>query len=586
MSCIKRLSESTINLISAGEVVVNPASVVKELVENSIDAKAKKVEIWLENGGKTFIVVKDDGIGMSREDLHLSVERYTTSKLDQNDLYNIATLGFRGEALASILAVSKVSITTRHNKGHDAYKLIAGQELQSIPVVADFGTKIEVRDLFYTTPARLKFLKSDKAEASLCVGVIKNMAIAYPHIEFICYLDHREVFFAPCLNNLPRHEAFRSRAALIFGQDFLNSSIPINLKEGVLSLSGLISVPTYNRASSFEQIFFVNSRFVRDPILKSALKRAYSDLVPQNRHSVVILSLEIDPYFIDVNVHPAKTEVRFRSPKEISDLIVGGIKSVIGSSAHLLMESANLNVSFDWNHSPSYSEERNFENSFRETHKLFEPSPQIQVIPRFELNSGREGVNSFPLGLACFQFNGTFIVSRTEDSIVITDQHAAHERIVYESIKESFLNKSLETQPLLQPLKINIYSDINAFIENREILKKFGLHIDVQEKESFILVNSVPLLLAQSDVTKIIRDLEDDFALMQEMKSMQDKSEYICKTWACHHSIRANRALSIDEMNQILRMIESTSNAGQCNHGRPSYIKFKNSQIAKWFERI
>jgi DNA mismatch repair protein MutL len=585
MSFIKRLSESTINLISAGEVIVNPASVIKELVENSIDAKAEKIEIWLENGGKTFIVVKDDGIGMSREDLHLAVERYTTSKLDQNDLYNISTLGFRGEALASIVSVSRVNITTRQKKGHDSYKLLTGQELHSIPVVSDFGTKIEIRDLFYTTPARLKFLRSDKAEASLCIGMIKNMAIAYPYVEFICYSDHKEVFKAPCLKHLSVEEAFAARAELILGEDFINSSIPIKLKEGILSLSGLISVPTYNRASGFEQIFFVNSRFVKDPILKSALKRAYSDLVPYNRHPVAVLNLEIDPYFVDVNVHPAKTEVRFRSSKEISDLIVEGIKSVIGSSSHLWMENSNFGGAIDWPIAQFYPADKNY-TGLNETHKLFESTPQVQFYHASEPEELFAEENSFPLGFACFHFKGTFIISRTEDSIIITDQHAAHERIVYESIKESFLRKSLESQPLLTPLKVNIYSDINAFIENQEILKQFGLHITGQEKEGFIFVNAIPLLLVQSDITALIRDLEDDFVIMQEMQSMQDKAEYICKTWACHHSVRANRALSISEMNDILRMIESTSNAGQCNHGRPSYIKFKSSQIAKWFERI
>ncbi len=577
MSLIKRLSDSTINLISAGEVIVNPASVVKELVENSIDAGAKKIEIWLENGGKTFIAVKDDGIGMSREDLHLAVERYTTSKLDQNDLYNISTLGFRGEALASIVAVSRMTITTRCSNSHDAYKLTTNNEFQSVPVVFDLGTKVEVKDLFYTTPARLKFLRSDKAEGHLCVGMIKNIALAYPDLEFTCYIDHREVFKASFLDKMSSlEEAFVSRAELILGSDFVQSSIPVNVKEGILHLSGLISVPTYNRASGFEQIFFVNARFVKDPILKSALKRAYSDLIPYGRHPVSILKLEIDPYFVDVNVHPAKTEVRFRSPKEIGDFIVECIKSVITGNKHLFI--ANTNPDIRWS---SLSPHQGSSSLLQETHKLFESRPQARVYEQLESKEEK----SFPLGSACFQFNGTFIVSCTQDSIVITDQHAAHERIVYESVKESFLNKSISSQPLLEPVKVYIYSDINVFVENQLILKEFGLDITVPENENFILINTIPLLLVESDIAKLVKDLEDDFAAMQGLQSMQDKAEYICKTWACHNSIRANKSLNIEEMNQVLRMIESTNNAGQCNHGRPSYIKFSSFQISRWFER-
>ncbi len=583
MSSIHRLSDSTINLISAGEVILNPASVVKELVENSIDAGATKIEIWLENGGKTFIVVKDNGIGMSLQDLRLCAQRYTTSKLDQADLYNIATLGFRGEALASILAVSRLCITTRYHKGHDAYKLNAHLDFQIQSAVFDVGTKIEVRDLFYTTPARLKFLKSDKIEASTCLGVVKNIALAHPFISFACYLDHKEVFHASCSKDLSFRDCFRSRVSLILGQDFVNSSIEMSFKEGLTHISGLISIPTYTRASSFEQIFFVNSRFVKDPILKSCLKRAYSDVVPYGRHPVAVVMLEIDPYFVDVNVHPAKTEVRFRAPKDVSYLLVEGIKNLISSSANVSIERAYSDVTFDW---PSSETRYSIANNFNESESLFESSPpylqSLQQSPQ-ELEDG----NSFPLGSACFQFNGTFIVSRTANSVVIVDQHAAHERIVYESVKESFLHKSIESQPLLVPVKIQIASDLSYsyFQENQNILRQFGLHIEVDDEEKVVLVHAIPLVLLGTDIAFLIRDLEDDFLASKESQSLQDKIEYICKTWACHNSIRANRSLSVDEMNQILRMIESTSNAGQCNHGRPSYVKFTSNQIAKWFER-
>lgn len=581
MTVITKLPESIINLISAGEVIVNPASVIKELVENSIDAGAKKIEVWLENGGKTFIVVKDDGIGMSKEDLHLSVERYTTSKLDQSDLQNISTLGFRGEALASIASVSKLSITTRLQGAHDAYRLNISKEHDSIPVVFDFGTKVEVRDLFYTTPARLKFLKSDKAEAALCISILKKLSLAHPYVEFACYSDHREVFKAANLAHLPFEEAFRCRVGLILGQEFIHSSIKMEANNEIVTAFGLIGLPVHHRASSFDQIFFVNFRFVRDPLLKSALRRAYSDVIPHGRHPVGVVMLQVDPYFVDVNVHPAKNEVRFRSASSISELIVSGVKDAISGGSHLLISNANSNIAPTWFHVPF--EKRDTE--VFESRKLFESSPEINNQCFKDLPQYGQEQENHPLGNACFQFHGTFIVSRTKESIIITDQHAAHERIVYESIKESFLNKSIAHQTLVAPIKVIITSNIaiNCFEENKETLEQFGLCISVGE--GFIVVNAIPLLLVGADINKVIDDLADDFVSIGYMHNFHDKIEHICKTWACHNSVRANKVLTIDEMNAILRMVESTSNAGQCNHGRPSYVKFNVAQIARWFER-
>lgn len=564
-SFIKRLSKQTISLISAGEVITSPASVVKELVENSLDAGATKVEVWLENGGVGLIIVKDNGVGMDKKDLALSIERYTTSKLDQEDIQNIRSLGFRGEALCSIAAVSKLTIVTK--RADKPYKLSVATNVPPIivPTLHDVGTKVEVKDLFFATPARLKFLRSERSEAAACLSVLKRVALSHWHVAFVCYVNQKEAFRCEPVTE-GEHE-LRQRAAPVLGKDFVDSCIYLNKVSEHASIFGLIGLPTCSSSTIEDQIFFVNSRPIRDRFIGAGIKMAYSDLIPTGRQPRVVLMVELDPYEVDVNVHPTKGEVRFRYPLMIRDLVYSSIKGLLCSSSHLEVERPLVlsNFSLDGNDVPSSPAKRLFESP--------PAAPPVILVP--------EGQVSYPLGIACFQIGDSFILSRTEDSIIITDQHAAHERIVYESLKGE---KPVESQILIDPVSVELLSDsaLESFLEYQDLLRSFGLYIE--PASSRVIVKAIPLMLAGVCIERLITDLASGFLEATGALAME-VAERVRKVWSCHHSIRAKRKLNLEEMNLLLRQIESTPNSGQCIHGRPSYIKLSKAQMERWFER-
>lgn len=559
---IKRLSQQTISLISAGEVITSPASVVKELVDNALDAGATKVEVWLESGGVGLIVVKDNGAGMDKDDLALSVERYTTSKLDQGDIQNITSLGFRGEALSAIAAVSKLTILTRRMGRPHKLTISPVEPLNIVPTVHDCGTKVEVRDLFFATPARLKFLRSEKSETTACLSILKRIALSHWNVCFICHVNQKEVFRCEPLAEESSEASIRQRALSILGKDFVDSCIYLNKTTDQVNIFGLVGLPTCTSSSVEDQIFFVNSRPVKDRFVGAGVKIAYSDLTPSGRHARVVLMIEIDPYEVDVNVHPSKAEVRFRYPLMIRDLVFSSIKGLLGSS-HQVAEPIALG---SFSSSAEFSKSRAPaafgvfpSTSAKLSRNLFEP-PQQLLEPKDSLGS------------ACFQIGDSFIVSRAEECIIIVDQSAAHERMIYESLKGK---KYLESRSLNDFIEVAV-SDPHNFSQNQALLESFGLCTAV--KGSSVIVKSTPLILFNCCIQALISDLENSFLETDDLTA----PERIRKVWSCHYAMRKN--LSLDEMNLVLRQLESTPNSDQYIHGKPCYVKLSKAQVEKWFE--
>ncbi|QEK39826.1 DNA mismatch repair endonuclease MutL [Candidatus Sneabacter namystus] len=583
---IQKLSEVTVNLIAAGEVVLGPASVVKELVENALDAGATQIDIWLESGGKNFIRVKDNGIGMTRDDMLLSFHNHTTSKLDQNDLNNISTFGFRGEALASIASVSKINMMSRYKGSNESYQILlsGGTDYTISPVIHDYGTTIEVRELFFSTPARLHFLKSDKAEAARCLSVIKNISLAHLDKSFACYIDGKQVFQVLPYCDLSIQENLLNRASSAMCHEFVDNALFIDSRKDDVHLTGVISVPTYSKVSTDSQIFFVNGRPIKDKIFSTALRIAYRDVIPAGRYPYAVLFLTTSPYDVDVNVHPSKTEIRFKRPYLLKDFVTESIKVVLRSVSHLSatrsidldsFQKSNCSIS-----SPFLQEDKHLPY-FTDSKELFELKPDVKTYEKVVES------DSYPLGAARFQIGNSFIISQTSDGIVLVDQHAAHERLLYESMKSSFLERNAQTQKLLYSVKVVLSSEeaFSAIVERLDLLSRIGLVLEVLSDDCSVQVVSVPLLLVDHDIAQIVKDLSDDLVNMYDLNRVENILEHVCKTWACYHSLRAGRSLSLDEMNELLRKIETTSNAGQCNHGRPSYVKLSVDKIRKIFER-
>ncbi len=582
MKKIKKLSNNIINLISAGEVVERPASVVKELIENSIDAGASKIDVWLEQGGKNLIVVEDDGYGISKEDLLVAVEEYTTSKLNQEDLMDITTLGFRGEALASIAAISRLKITSKERGAINAYILsVIGGEKGNVEITNyEQGTKIEIRDLFFATPARLKFLKNDKLESIACLEVIKKMAISYSHIGFQCYQDGKLAIKYNYGENL------QERIQEILGEQFIKNSVPLEFDSDVLKIKGFVSLPTYHKATTEDQFFFVNNRAIKDKTLFVSVKIAYQDFIMSGRHPTVVLLLVCDKYFIDVNVHPTKREIRFRDVNLVRTLVSKAISNAIKGAQYLVVDnSPNLIKSFYSSNDKSLNF-RDKENGefYSFYNKRNEDIPNKVFVP---VDTQETFYNSDPpLGHAYMQFFDTYIISKTKNSLIIVDQHAAHERIVYEKIKEEFDIGNLIEQKLLIPQTVDLIDHKRQVLmdQNKEELAKFAIHFNVLGEKSLI-VKSIPLFLTEVNIIELIQDISNDLVELDANISMPKLIEKIIETFACHHSIRAGKRLNIDEMNELLRQIEATPHSGQCNHGRPTYIELRIKDLDKLFGR-
>lgn len=613
---IKLLSENTINRIAAGEVIERPASVVKELVENAVDAGSTKIDVVLERAGKNLIIVSDDGVGMSDKDLELAVERHTTSKLDESDLLNIHTFGFRGEALPSIGSISKMLISSRLKGSDKAYqiKLIGGREKQITPSIHNEGTKIEIRDLFFATPARLKFLRTDKTELAASIDVIKKIALAHPEISIS--LSHEgKTLIKVKGQNKDFDSNLKQRIIEIIGQDFIQNAAYIDFKTPELSIYGYTSIPTFNRASAEDQFLFINNRPVKDKLLQVALRLAYQDYLARDRHPLCAVFLQIDPQLVDVNVHPAKAEVRFHDPNTVRNLLINAIKDALHSKSHIASTTVSDSAlqlfknPFTNNkvtaRTPSNNATKHVadkpSNNYRpsppptppQSHfcqKLIDTLPHAEIEIAVEQHLQKESEisqkASFKLGAAKAQLHTTYIISQTEDSIVITDQHAAHERLGYEKIKQFLAKEELIKQRLLIPEIVELPDEKRAdcLHENKERLTKLGLTIEKFSEKS-IIVTEIPNLLGDINVRQLIHDLADHLLDTNENISLIELIEHVTETYACHYSIRAGRKLSGEEMNALLRQMEATPFSGQCNHGRPTYIELKLKDIERLFGR-
>ncbi len=589
MSRIRRLSEGTVNRIAAGEVVERPAAAVKELIENAMDAGAARIAIATASGGADLLLVEDDGSGMSAAELRLAIERHATSKLPmaggEDDLSHIDTMGFRGEALPSIGAVARLSIASRAADGEAAEIKVEGG-IVSGPAPAGFlakgqhGTRAEVRELFYATPARLKFLKSARSEDLAIIDTVKRLAMARPDIAFSLTMDGKAALDLPVAGDLL--DGRLPRLARIMGREFGDNAVKIEaLREGV-ALSGYAGLPTYNRANAAMQFLFVNGRPVRDKLLVGAVRGAYADFLARDRHPALALFLECDPAFVDVNVHPAKTEVRFRDAGLVRGLIVGALKHALGAVGHRASTTVAADALAAFAREPSNFQSPNIFSAMGGAREAA-PSYASSVPPSVRMEENAPPAADYPLGVARAQLHETYVVAQTADGIVIVDQHAAHERLVYEKMKKALANGGIARQPLLIPEVVDLDpAEVTRVTSRAAELAELGLVIESFGPDA-VVVREVPAMLGDMDVKAMVRDLADEIAETGNALALKEKLEEVAGTLACHMSVRAGRRLNAEEMNQLLREMEATPHSGQCNHGRPTYVELKLSDIEKLF---
>ena len=602
---IRRLPVSTVNRIAAGEVIERPSSVIKELVENAIDAGARDIDIVMSGGGRSLIRVTDDGHGMTPEELPVAIERHATSKLSDENLLDIETLGFRGEALPSIGSVSRLTVASRQAGADTGFEILVDGGAVSGPKPAALapGTRVEVRDLFYATPARLKFLKSDRSEALSANDVVKRLAMAHPEIGFSLTTGERgglryRAIDTPGAGRL-------ERLSDVMGREFAENAIEVEaLREGV-RLTGFAGLPTLNRANTQMQFLFVNGRPVRDKVLLGALKGAYMDFLARNRQPLAALFIELEPTHVDVNVHPAKAEVRFRDPGLVRGLIVGALKQALAEAGHrasTTIGAATLDALRPVHASggrPPYRQSWTGQGSrgFAEAAAAFQApfdhaQAQTQTMPGLDLPAGDAAADpppddllARPLGAARAQLHENYIIAQTEDGMVIVDQHAAHERLVYERLKAEQAAAGIARQPLLVPEVIDLDSaDVERLAAQAEELARMGLVLEAFGPGA-VVVREVPALLGDADIQSLVRDLADELAEMDQALSLKERLDHVLATVACHGSVRSGRRLKPDEMNALLRQMEATPHSGQCNHGRPTYVELKMTDIERLFGR-
>lgn len=621
---IRQLDEGAINRIAAGEVVERPASAVKELVENAIDAGAHRITVDYADGGKTLIRVTDDGCGMTADDLPLALSRHATSKIDGSDLLDIHTFGFRGEALPSLGAVGRLKITSRA-EGHDGVSLsVSGGRVDPIkPAALTKGTVVELRDLFFATPARLKFLRTDRAEAQAISDVIKRLAMAEPFVGFtlrdVSGGGEGRVTFRADPQTGDMFDALHGRLARVLGKDFAENALAIDAERDGLHLTGYAALPTYSRGSSVQQFLFVNGRPVRDKLLYGALRAAYFDYLSRDRHPAACLFIDVDPHRVDVNVHPAKSEVRFREPAEARSLIVTGLRTALAAAGHRASTTvAQATLGAMRPEAPRaegqapqeadaprvYQMDRRFSGGYtpppRPAADTVQNSYSWQAPERSEMQGFSEmsapsarvedvapspSAEALPLGAARAQVHENYIIAQTETGIVIVDQHAAHERLVYEKLKNLMAENSVASQALLIPEVIELgANDAQMLLDLADDLAKLGLVIEAFGG-SAIAVRETPAILGRVDATAMITDILDELADLGDSQTVQARIEAVLSRVACHGSIRSGRWMRGEEMNALLREMESTPHSGQCNHGRPTYVELKLSDIERLFGR-
>ena len=589
---IRQLDDAAINRIAAGEVLERPASAVKELVENSIDAGASRIEVVIADGGKTLIRVTDDGCGIAPDDLPLALSRHATSKIDGSDLLNITSFGFRGEALPSLGAVGRLTITSRA-PGHDAATIaVAGGQMGCPkPAALSAGTVIELRDMFYATPARLKFLRTDRAEAQAIGDVVKRLAMAEPFVTFILRDtsngDQRTTFRADAETG-DLFDALHGRLRTILGRDFADNALRLDTQREGFHLTGYAALPTYSRGAAVAQFLFVNGRPVRDKMLLGALRAAYMDVLSRDRHPVAALFVDCDPTLVDVNVHPAKSEVRFRDPGTVRGLIVSGLRHALAEAGHrasTTVADATLGAMQPQRPSaPIYQMDRPSFSARSMTFQAqapgFNEAPSARIEPDIE-----NAPDHLPLGAARAQVHENYIIAQTETGIVIVDQHAAHERLVYEKLKTQMAENGVAAQALLIPEIVEMTEGEAAqLIEIAGDLSRLGLTLEPFGGGA-IAVRETPAILGEVNATKMLRDILDELADQGDSASVQTKIEAILSRVACHGSIRSGRRMQGAEMNALLREMEATPLSGQCNHGRPTYVELKLADIERLFGR-
>ena len=608
---IRRLPPETVNRIAAGEVVERPASAIKELVENALDAGATRIEVQADGGGLTRILIADDGHGMAADQLALAVERHATSKLEADDagdvdLLRISTLGFRGEALPSIGSVARLTITSRPKKepggeGGDAHQITVEGGDQRPVAPAGFpgphGARVEVRDLFYATPARLKFMKSERSEAMAISEEIKRQAMAHEGVAFTLDLDGKTTLRLPAEH--PGDAGRLKRLAALLGRDFEANALLIDQARDNVRLTGYAGLPTYSRGNAGHQYLFVNGRPVKDRLLQGALRGAYADFLARDRHPAAVLFLEIDPLYVDVNVHPAKAEVRFRDPALVRGLIVGALRHALAAAGHRASTTvaADALAGFrthegvgDNRAAPGYSGWQGWAAPATRTAQLIPGLNErsARVEPGFTPTSHTPQTHDpvdFPLGAARAQLHGTYIVAQTRDGLVVVDQHAAHERLVYERMKVQMARGAVTRQALLTPEVVELDpAEAERVSARADELAELGLIVEAFGAGA-VLVRETPALLGDTDVQGLIRDIADDLAEHGAALALSERLGEVCGTMACHGSVRAGRVLSAPEMNALLREMEATPHSGQCNHGRPTYVELKLSDLEKLFGR-
>ena len=620
---IRLLPEGVINRIAAGEVIERPASVVKELVENAIDAGARAIEVTLEESGRRLIRVADDGRGMSRDELPLALARHATSKLGADgDLWSIATLGFRGEALPSIAAAARLTIVSRAEGAENAWSIEVadGTPGECTPAARPPGTTVTVADLFHATPARLKFLKAPRTESGHAADIVNRLAMCHPAVAFTLTCDGRTLLCDGAHDDAPAGRL--ARLALVMGRDFAENALPIDAEREGVHLSGYAALPTLNRASAQHQYLFVNGRPVRDRLLLGAVRAAYADHLHRGRHPMAALFVELAPDLVDVNVHPTKAEVRFRDAGRVRGLIVGALKRALAAAGHHAATTvaddalaamrperygpgggrgtaAGPGLGFGASAPPRAPHLAEAQAHYHAPldgpgamagdaarARVESAPPPADGAPADGTAAGDDGRGAaYPLGVARGQVHGTYVMAQTEDGIVIVDQHAAHERIVYERMKAALADSGIQRQILLIPEVVELDDAAVGRLEARAaeladlglVLERFG--------PGAVVVREVPALIGDGDTNGLVRDLADELAEWGDATTLRQRLADVCSTLACHGSVRAGRRLNADEMNALLRQMEATPHAGQCNHGRPTYVELKLADIERLFGR-
>jgi DNA mismatch repair protein MutL len=592
---VRRLDPILVDRIAAGEVVERPASAVKELVENALDAGASRIDVAIEEGGRKLIRVIDDGCGMDEHDLALAVERHATSKIPDGDLTHIATLGFRGEALPSIAAVADLTIDTRAKDAPHGFsiRVEAGEKRGLTASSWPRGTRIEARALFAATPARLKFLKTERTETAAVVDVVKRLAMAHPGVRFALSADNGALFDYPaCGDDSAR------RIAQVLGEEFRANAFALCAEREGVRLTGLAGLPTYNRGNAQAQYVYINGRPVRDKLFAGAIRAAYLDFLSADRHPVAALFVECDPRIVDVNVHPAKAEVRFADPGLVRGLVVGALKQALSEKSH---RSANTNARAaidmlsrydgprsapprhapppaNWSVAQSPYAPQGFAEAPQSAFHTGAPMARAHEAPA-------ETLDDAPLGAARAQLHETYIIAQTRDGLVIVDQHAAHERLVYEKLKKQREETGVARQMLLIPLVVDLdETRMNALSSAFEELAALGLVIEPFGPGA-VLVREAPAILGDVNHKRLVEDIADLLAEDGDARGLSRRLDHVLATCACHHSVRAGRRLSPAEMNALLREMETTPGAAQCNHGRPTYVELKLADIEKLFGR-